>query len=117
MLMVYNSEAFAVVEIEIDALDAPASSASASSTSASSSTPSTSTAPSAAADGGAPTGGRSAFEIVDKMAHTDLLLTGDLARHFREGVEALSAQDSSSDDIDAFIARFSGLPQQPLILH
>lgn len=94
MQMLYNSDAFTVVEIEV-----PASS-------------DCTTDPGRAA--ARPCGG---FEIVDKVARTDLFLTGDLARQFREGVEALSRDDPTADQVDAFIARFSGLPQQPLVLH
>ena len=107
MQMVYNSEAFAVVEIEVPASVSatPMAPADASIASASAAEPS------------ADEPGRAAFEIVDKMARTDIFLTGDIARQFREGVEALSRNDSTPDQIDEFISRYTGLPRQPLILH
>jgi len=99
MQMLYNSDAFTVVEIEVPA-PASASSGAAEGTSA--------------AEPGHARGG---FEIVDKLARTDIFLMGDIARGFREGVEALSKDDASSDQVDAFISRYTGLPQQPLVLH
>jgi hypothetical protein len=99
MQMLYNSDAFTVVEIEVPAL---------------------ASASPAAADGAsdaAPGHARGGFEIVDKLAQTDIFLMGDIARGFREGVEALSKDEASSDQVDEFISRYTGLPQQPLVLH
>lgn len=93
MQMVYNSDAFAVVEIEVPA----------------------SASLSAVPEAGSP--GHAGFEIVDKMARTDIFLVGDIARQFREGVEELSRNDPTPDQVDEFISRFTGLQQQPLILH
>jgi hypothetical protein len=98
MQMLYNSDAFTVVEIEVPASASPAA------------------AEGTSADT-APGHARGGFEIVDKLARTDILLMGDIARVFREGVEALSKDDASSDQVDAFISRYTGLPQQPLVLH
>jgi hypothetical protein len=93
MQMLYNSDAFAVVEIEVP--------------------------PSAAfpAEDEMPGRARGGFEIVDKLARTDIFLTGAIAQQFREGVEALSRSDPTSDQVDEYISHYTGLPQQPLVLH
>ena len=93
--MVYNSDAFVVVELEVpvmpssgdrlDAGDAPLS--------------------------------RGGYEIVDKFARKEIYLEGAMAQHFREGVEALVRNDPTPDQVDEFIGRYTGLPQQPLVLH
>lgn len=94
MQMLYNSDAFAVVEIDV---------------------------PSAIPDDEARDGvdalSHGGFEIVDKMARTDIFLVGAIAQQFREGVEALSQGEPTSDQVDEFISGFTGMPQQPLVLH
>lgn len=57
------------------------------------------------------------YEIVDKLAGKGLFLNGDLARSFREGAQALSEKGSNEDDVEAFIAHYAGLAQQPMVLH
>ena len=93
--MLYNSDAFVVVELEV---------------------------PVAAAEGDRLAGGdaplsRGGYEIVDKFARKDIYLEGALAQQFREGVEALARESPSADQLDEFIARYTGLPYQPLVLH
>jgi hypothetical protein len=89
MQVLYNSEAFAVVQME---------------------------APSGQAD--APNLTRDGFEIVVKATRREIFIEGALAERFQHGVQALvEAGQASEEDFDAFIAGFSGLAQQPLVLH
>lgn len=92
MNLVYNSDAFAVVQISLD---------------------DEGVAP--AAGGDAAHGG---YEIVDKLARKGIFLDGTVAQRFREGVEALSEDhEPSTEEIDDFISGYTQLAQQPLILH
>ena len=88
MLMLYNSDNYAVVQI-----DFPAASG-------------------ASADAYA--GG---YEIVDKFARKEIFLEGEMAESFKNGVQALIETDPSEDEIDDFIGRFSSLMQNPVVLH
>jgi hypothetical protein len=88
--MVYNSDTFVVVELDV---------------------------PAAGAAEGESQLSRGGYEIVDKFARKEIYLEGALAQHFREGVEALARNDPTPDQVDDFIAGYTGLPQQPLVLH
>ena len=90
MHMLYNSDSFTVVAIDI---------------------------PRKAAAGDETEPPRGGFEIVDKFAQTDIFIEGAMAATFQAGVEALMEDQPSEEDIDAFIARFASLMAQPLILH
>lgn len=91
MNLVYNSDAFAVVQITLGPGDEQAG-----------------------ADAESARGG---YEIVDKFAKKGIFIDGALARRFREGVEALAEQGPSEEDLDEFIAGYTELAQQPLTLH
>jgi hypothetical protein len=89
MNLVYNSDAFAVVQISLDE-EAPAQD----------------------------TPARGGYEIVDKLAKKGIFLDGALARRFREGVQALTdGHEPSTEEVDDYIAGYTQLAQQPLILH
>lgn len=60
---------------------------------------------------------RGGFELVDKFARKEIFLEGAMAQSFKEGVEKLIESQPSEDDMDAFIARFASLMQQPVVLH
>ena len=60
---------------------------------------------------------RGGYEIVDKFARKEIYLEGALAQNFREGVEELARGEPTQDQVEEFIGRYTGLPQQPLILH
>lgn len=60
---------------------------------------------------------RGGYELVDKFARKEIYLEGAMAQSFREGVEALIQTRPSEEDIDAYIARFASLMQQPVVLH
>ena len=93
MLMLYNSDHFAVVQIDIAVESEPA-----------------------LADG-MPALTRGGYEIVDKHARKELFLEGAMAEQFKLGVEALIETEPSEDDIDAYLARFTTLATQPVVLH
>jgi Protein of unknown function (DUF3567) len=97
MQMLYNSENFAVVQIDVQ----PQSASSAES----------------AHQGDAGTPGRGGYEIVDKFARKEIFLQGALAESFKRGVDALIRSGPSDEEIDAYIGRFSSLMQHPLTLH
>ncbi|MEP7139075.1 MAG: DUF3567 domain-containing protein [Caldimonas sp.] len=89
MHMLYNSENFTVVAIDIPATGK----ASAESES------------------------RGGFEIVDKFARKDIFIEGAMAESFKAGAMALMAGGPSEEDIDDYIGRFTSLMPQPLVLH
>lgn len=93
--MVYNSDTFVVVELDVPVLPAEGDGLE-------------------AVDAPLRRGG---YEIVDKFARKEIYLEGALAQHFREGVEELARQDPTPDQVEEFIGRFTGLQQQPLVLH
>lgn len=97
MQTLYNSDSFVVVSFDIPAgNDAPA-----------------------------PGSGlqRGGFEIVDKQARKEIFIEGALAEHFKQGVQALVASQPQGDAhslqslIDDFIAGYTALAQQPVVLH
>ncbi len=90
MHMLYNSDSFAVVMVDI---------------------------PQASVAGAEPVASRGGFEIVDKFAKTDIFIEGAIAETFKAGVEALMASKPSEEDIDEYIGRFTSLRPQPLVLH
>jgi Protein of unknown function (DUF3567) len=94
MNLVYNSDSYAVVQISLEG-EADAGERNADDTDS-----------------------RGGYEIVDKLARKGIFLDGAVARGFREGVQALSeAHEPTTEEIDDFIAGYTQLAQQPLILH
>lgn len=94
MIVLYNSDSFAVMQVDL---------------------PDESAAP-----GHAPTGGRSGLEIVDKATRKGIFLDGDLAASFMAGVQALTQHTTDMDDIDAHLARYTSHSDegwQTLVLH
>lgn len=87
MLMLYNSDQFAVVQFD-------------------------------ATEGGhAQPAGRGGYEIVDKFARKEIFLAGDMAVQFRAGVDALVEAGPTEEELDAYIAKYGAMAQQPLTLH
>jgi hypothetical protein len=94
MNLVYNSDAFAVVQITLDG----------------------DMAPTLADETPRPLSG--GFEIVDKLAKKGTFLDGAIAQSFREGVQALSeGHEPSVEEIDDYIAGYTQLALQPLVMH
>lgn len=91
MQMLYNSDSFVVVQFL-----APADSAS-------------------PAQPGNP--GHAGYEIVDKFAGKEIFLQGAVADSFQRGVEALVQHGPNEEKLDEFIAGFTVLAQQPVVLH
>jgi len=90
MLMLYNSDNFAVMQFEV-------------------------ADPTRSHDTLALT--RGGYEIVDKFARKEIFIEGALAESFKQGVEALIETSPSEEEIDDYLERFSSLMQHPLILH
>jgi hypothetical protein len=91
MNVLYNSDSFAVLQIEV-AVDAGTSSSGAELT-------------------------RGGYEIVDKFARKEIFIEGALAESFKLGVQALIETSPSVEELDAYIGRFTPLMQQPVVLH
>jgi hypothetical protein len=60
---------------------------------------------------------RGGFEIVDKFARKEIFIEGAIADSFQRGVQALVQQGPNEEAIDEFIAGFTALAQQPVVLH
>jgi hypothetical protein len=88
MQMLYNSDSFAVLQIEFGVPDADAE--------------------------GATRGG---FEIVDKFARKGIFIEGAVAQSFKDGVQALIETGPSQEAMDDYIAGYTTLAQQPVNLH
>jgi hypothetical protein len=88
MQMLYNSDSFAVLQVEYGL-------------------------PEGAADGST----RGGFEIVDKFARKGIFIQGELAQHFRDGVQALIDSGPTEEALDDYIAGYTELAQQPMLLH
>jgi len=91
MNMLYNSDSFAVLQIEV-AVDASPSSSGVELT-------------------------RGGYEIVDKFARKEIFIEGALAESFKLGVQALIETSPSVEEFDAYIGRFAPLMQQPVVMH
>lgn len=88
MEMIYNSDSFVVVEFDWGGVGSPGE--------------------------GARSGG---YEIVDKFARKEIFLEGAVAEGFKRGVSALAERSPSEEEFDDFIAGYTQLAQQPVVLH
>lgn len=97
MQTLYNSDSFVVVAFNLPA-DGPAE-----------------VAPDWSVKGG--------FEIVDKFSRKEIFLEGAVARAFQQGVQALVAlapdgdAQALTDRLNDYIAGYTQLAQQPVLLH
>ena len=91
MQMLYNSDSFIVVQF-----DPPTESG---------------------GDEGSAQASRGGYEIVDKLARKEIYLQGAVAQSFQRGVEALVQQGPDKELLDEYIAGFTTLAQQPVVLH
>ncbi len=87
MQMLYNSDSYVVVQFDVPA-------------------PSEGT-----------TARRGGFEIVDKLARKEIFIEGAVAESFQRGVQSLVQEGPNEEAIDDFIAGFTALAQQPVVLH
>jgi hypothetical protein len=92
MELLYNSDAYVVVQFDVPS------------------------------DAGRP--GRGGYEIVDKLARKEIFIEGRLAEHFEAGVRDIVAGSSRSggdgpnvEALDDYIAGFTALAQQPVLMH
>lgn len=90
MQMLYNSDSYVVVQIDLPAAEEGAH---------------------------RPVFGRGGYEIVDKLARKEIFLEGEMAEHFKSGVQAIADNDPSPEAFDEFIGRFTALAQQPVVMH
>jgi uncharacterized protein DUF3567 len=90
MQMLYNSDHYVVVEFDL-AAEVPSD------------------------DAG--TGRRGGYEIVDKFARRGIFLNGAVADGFKRGVDELVERGPSEEEVDDFIAGYTLLAQQPVIVH
>lgn len=91
MQMLYNSDSFVVVQFDVPG-DGPGASAEVSPR-------------------------RGGFEIVDKLARKEIYIEGAVAESFQRGVQELVRQGPNEEAIDDYIAGFTALAQQPVVLH
>lgn len=91
MHMLYNSDHFAVVQIEVEAPNLEPS------------------------EGVQLT--RGGYEIVDKFARKEIFLEGAMAERFKDDVNALIESSPTEEDIDAYLAGYASLAQHPVLLH
>jgi len=114
MQTLYNSDSFAVVAFNVPAEEGA-------STGAHVSADGSADATAGAASPAAPGRARGGFEIVDKLAQKEIFSEGAVAQSFQLGVQALVAQADSPDAVQAalddYIAAYTTLAQQPVVLH
>lgn len=60
---------------------------------------------------------KGAYEIVDKLSRRGIFLNGAVADGFKAGVDALVESGPTEEEVDDFIANYTLLAQQPVILH
>ncbi len=89
MQMVYNSDSYVVVEFDLGQN----------------------------AEGEATRERTGGYEIVDKFARKEIFLEGAVAESFKRGVNALAETGPSEEEFDNFIAGYTQLAQQPVVLH
>jgi len=64
-----------------------------------------------------PSRAQGGYEIVDKFARRGIFLNGAMAEGFKRGVSALVERGPTEEEVDDFIAGYTLLAQQPVILH
>jgi len=57
------------------------------------------------------------YEIVDKFARRGIFLNGAVAEGFKRGVSELVERGPTEEEVDEFIAGYTLLAQQPVIVH
>jgi hypothetical protein len=64
-----------------------------------------------------PEGQVGGFEIMDKLSRREIYIGGDLANHFRSGVQELIRSEPTEEQVDDYLRRFVGLMHQPMVMH
>lgn len=57
------------------------------------------------------------YEITDKSGRREIFIGGSWAETFRQHVEQLAAGGPTIEDIDAFLAGYDEVMQQPVVIH
>ena len=96
MNMLYDSDSFVVVHMLADATPDSASDA---------------------ATPAVPQLVRHGFEIVDKRSGKELYLDGAWAEMFHQQIQAWQANAPTEEEVEATLDRYTGLAQQPVIVH
>ena len=105
MQLIYNSDSFAVMHFVTEAIaDVGADKAA-----ATDKVTDASAMPAHADPGG--------YEIVDKHARKEIFLQGAVAESFQRGVKALVDQGEDPEALEDYIACYTVLAQQPVLLH
>jgi hypothetical protein len=65
-------------------------------------------------EGQHPAGG---FEIMDKTLRREIFLGGRDAENFRSNVQKLIAAEPDAEDLDEFLAAYTGVMTTPVALH
>lgn len=60
---------------------------------------------------------RGGYEIVDKFSRKEIFIEGALAESFKEGVDALIESSPSIEEFDAYLERYANMAQQPVVMH
>lgn len=90
MQMLYNSENYTVVQIDVPATTGATGSSELM---------------------------RGGYEIVDKFARKEIFIEGALAESFKSGVQALIDTGPTQEALDEFIGRFTSLAHHPVVVH
>jgi hypothetical protein len=89
MQMLYNSDHYVVVEFDLGA----------------------------AGNAEQPSPSQGGYEIVDKFARRGIFLNGPVAEGFKRGVNELVERGPTEEEVDDFIAGYTLLAQQPVLMH
>ena len=60
---------------------------------------------------------RHGFEIVDKRSGTEVYLDGSWAELFQQQILAWQREAPTEEEVDATLDGYTGLAQQPLVVH
>ena len=60
---------------------------------------------------------RQGFEIVDKRTGKELYLDGTWAEMFHQQIQAWQTNNPTEEEVEATLDRYTGLAQQPVIVH
>ncbi len=88
MQLLYNSDSFTVLQIDVPAGD----------------------------DSGGGTG-RGGYEIVNKFLRKGIYIEGAVAQSFKDGVQALIDSSPTEEALDEYIGGYATLAQQPVLMH
>ncbi len=106
MQMLYDSDSFVVVHMQVDAVEESVSA------------PSASASDISIAEGvKAPVLSRHGFEIVDKRSGKEVYLDGSWAELFQQQINAWQANTPTQEEVEDTLDRYSELAHNPVVLH